>query len=59
MVGLDRIGFECDDKELTEELLNVPHGISLVTGPTGSGKEHDPLLDAGASEQTGGEYCHH
>jgi type IV pilus assembly protein PilB len=38
MVGLDRIGFECDDKELTEELLNVPHGILLVTGPTGSGK---------------------
>jgi type IV pilus assembly protein PilB len=38
MVGLDRIGFDSDDKVLIEDLLNVPHGILLVTGPTGSGK---------------------
>ena len=38
MVGLDKIGFEAEDKALLEDILKVPYGIILITGPTGSGK---------------------
>ena len=37
-LDLDRIGLTEDDKQRIEELLEKPHGIVLVTGPTGSGK---------------------
>ena len=36
--SLDQIGFDTDDKEAFEKLISKPHGIVLVTGPTGSGK---------------------
>ena len=32
------IGMESDTLELFEKLIAIPHGIILVTGPTGSGK---------------------
>lgn len=35
---LDKMGFESDHLELFKEWSNQPHGILLVTGPTGSGK---------------------
>jgi len=35
---LDKLGFEGRDLELLLELIRKPHGIILVTGPTGSGK---------------------
>ncbi|MFZ1643456.1 MAG: ATPase, T2SS/T4P/T4SS family [Candidatus Contendobacter sp.] len=35
---LDRIGLENDHLELLGRLIHEPHGILLVTGPTGSGK---------------------
>lgn len=34
----DQLGFSEDDKEKFEKILQNPHGIVLVTGPTGSGK---------------------
>ncbi len=37
-LDLDRIGLRPDDKALLLGLLSRPHGIVLVTGPTGSGK---------------------
>ena len=37
-VGLDRLGLEPDDMEKIEMFCNMPWGIMLVTGPTGSGK---------------------
>jgi type IV pilus assembly protein PilB len=37
-LDLDRIGLQEDDKRTIEVLLDKPHGIVLVTGPTGSGK---------------------
>ncbi|MBI4237909.1 MAG: type II/IV secretion system protein [Deltaproteobacteria bacterium] len=35
---LDHLGFAPDDKQRFTELIAHPHGIFLVTGPTGSGK---------------------
>src|SRR6185436_3032542 len=37
-LDLDRIGLQEEDKRLVEMLIDKPHGIVLVTGPTGSGK---------------------
>ncbi len=37
-LGLDELGFGPDDRTVFEGLIRRPHGIILVTGPTGSGK---------------------
>jgi len=37
-IGLPQLGFFSDDQALFEELIRLPDGILLVTGPTGSGK---------------------
>ena len=51
--GLDEMGFSPDTLKRFNELLSRPHGILLVTGPTGSGKTTTlyaalSKLDAGA-----------
>ena len=38
MYGMDRLGLFKDDEDLLLRLIRRPHGILLVTGPTGSGK---------------------
>lgn len=38
LLGLSDLGFSKDDLENYEKLIHRPHGILLVTGPTGSGK---------------------
>ena len=38
VLGLPELGFLSDDQEIFERLLQLPDGILLVTGPTGSGK---------------------
>ncbi|HKA92096.1 MAG TPA: type II secretion system ATPase GspE [Haliangiales bacterium] len=38
LLGLADIGFASDHLAELEQLINRPHGIFLVTGPTGSGK---------------------
>ncbi len=38
LLGLADIGFYTDDLNKMEEIIERPHGIILVTGPTGSGK---------------------
>jgi len=35
---LDHLGFDCEKLAQFKETLNLPHGIIVVTGPTGSGK---------------------
>jgi len=35
---LDHLGMAADQQETIDELIHKPHGIILVTGPTGSGK---------------------
>jgi type IV pilus assembly protein PilB len=35
---LEKVGLRADDQAVVEALLARPHGIVLVTGPTGSGK---------------------
>ncbi len=36
--GLDRLGFGADEETHIRDIIVKPHGIFLVTGPTGSGK---------------------
>lgn len=38
MLGLPDLGFLSDDQAKFEQCINLPDGIILVTGPTGSGK---------------------
>ena len=37
-LGLGQLGFLADDQQTFENLIELPDGILLVTGPTGSGK---------------------
>ena len=37
-LGLGQLGFLADDQQTFENLIQLPDGILLVTGPTGSGK---------------------
>ncbi len=37
-LGVDRLGFEAEQKTLYMEAIHRPYGMVLVTGPTGSGK---------------------
>jgi general secretion pathway protein E/type IV pilus assembly protein PilB len=37
-LGLPKLGFFSDDQQTFERLIQLPDGILLVTGPTGSGK---------------------
>ena len=37
-LGLPQLGFFSDDQEVFEQVISMPDGIFLVTGPTGSGK---------------------
>jgi len=38
MMGLSELGFAPDDEKKFKKIVRLPHGIFLVTGPTGSGK---------------------
>jgi type IV pilus assembly protein PilB len=38
LLGLPQLGFFSDDEENFNQLIRLPDGIILVTGPTGSGK---------------------
>ena len=38
LLGLSELGFLSDDQATMEQLITLPDGILLVTGPTGSGK---------------------
>ncbi len=38
MVDLDGLGLEAEDRNGFDSLITRPHGIILITGPTGSGK---------------------
>ncbi|MHC4842010.1 MAG: GspE/PulE family protein [Planctomycetota bacterium] len=37
-LGIPELGFFADDQKMITEILGLPDGIFLVTGPTGSGK---------------------
>ncbi|WHZ19267.1 MAG: Type IV fimbrial assembly, ATPase PilB [Rhodanobacteraceae bacterium] len=37
-LGIEKLGYEEDQKELFLEAIHKPYGMVLVTGPTGSGK---------------------
>ncbi len=37
-MGIDKLGYEDEQKKLFLDAIAMPHGMVLVTGPTGSGK---------------------
>ncbi len=37
-LDLDNVGLREEERRLLNDLINLPHGIIIVTGPTGSGK---------------------
>ena len=38
MLGMEKLGLGARDREILDKLIRKPHGIIMVTGPTGSGK---------------------
>jgi type II secretion system protein E len=38
MLGMEHLGMSARDTKVWHQMLDLPHGIILVTGPTGSGK---------------------
>ena len=38
LIGLEGLGMDEKDRQVFDHILSMPHGIALVTGPTGSGK---------------------
>ena len=38
LVNINNLGFDAENLEILRELITKPHGIMLVSGPTGSGK---------------------
>jgi type II secretion system protein E len=38
LLGMDKLGLSKQDEAILKKLITKPHGILLVTGPTGSGK---------------------
>jgi general secretion pathway protein E/type IV pilus assembly protein PilB len=48
LTGLDGLGMNPADRSIFNKVLGLPHGIMLVTGPTGSGKT--TTLYAGLSQ---------
>ncbi len=38
LLGMDKLGLQPEDEAILRHLITRPHGILLVTGPTGSGK---------------------
>jgi type IV pilus assembly protein PilB len=49
--GLDHVGMEPDVHQMFREQVDMPHGVLLVTGPTGSGKS--TTLYSGLCEMDG------
>jgi general secretion pathway protein E len=38
LLAIDKLGFSADDRARLARLIQLPHGMIVVTGPTGSGK---------------------
>jgi type IV pilus assembly protein PilB len=48
LASLESLGFSYDNLQIFKDVINIPNGIVLVTGPTGSGK--NTTLYAGLTE---------
>ena len=40
LLVVDKLGFAPADESKLRRLLKLPHGMIVITGPTGSGKTH-------------------
>ena len=43
-VSLEELGLEAEQLARFRRVFNRAHGIALVTGPTGSGKDHHAVF---------------
>ena len=59
ILNLKEIGLPPEDFELLDRLMTQPNGIILVTGPTGSGENDNPVLHLIRHHQSGNQYHHH
>ena len=57
-LDMTKLGFDTAPLEDFTWAIHQPWGMVLVTGPTGSGKNHDSLLSAVGSEQARGQHQH-
>ncbi len=55
---LERLGLSQQLTAQLRQLLHKPHGIFLVTGPTGSGKKHHAVRRIAGAEQPFAQYSH-
>ena len=55
-LDLTQLGFDEAGLQNVMSALEVPHGMILVTGPTGSGKNDDVIFCPSVSELTEREY---
>ena len=58
LLSFANLGFPPEIAERITQLLALPQGMLLVTGPTGSGQEHDALFRAQSVAKTGSQYRH-
>ncbi|MDB5172419.1 MAG: xpsE 3 [Phycisphaerales bacterium] len=52
VLGLEHLGMSARDRGVWDRVLDLPHGIILVTGPTGSGKTTSLYAALGKINQT-------
>ena len=53
-----QLGFSMDEEILWRNMVERPHGIVLVTGPTGFGQDHHAVFDAEAPGDAGHQRLH-
>ena len=58
LISKDKIGFSPENIKKFDDLLNNPHGVILITGPTGSGKSTTLYAMLGELNKVSGEHHH-
>ena len=57
-LGIDKLGYEEEQKKLFLDAIDKPYGMVLVTGPTGSGKNRFAVYRVEYPEYRRAEYFH-
>ena len=56
--SIEKLGMDKDTFKRFKSAVDAPHGLILVTGPTGSGKDNDALFRAQRAQQPGLQHCY-
>jgi len=59
LLELGDLGMESQTLRLFRQLINVEHGLILVTGPNRLGQKHHALRRPQAAQQQGTQHPHH